>query len=186
MNLALHQDRVNRCFLEHQISAFLNIKEIIKSHHIPEQGIYKLRISYNVFNSIETKILIHAYIEKPIDTLQIVHMDKMEYKHKSEDRKQLDKAYAQRKLCDDVIIVQDGKLTDTWYCNIAFWDSEKWITPESPLLKGTMRKKLIHNKTIRAENVSISDLHKFKKARLFNALIPWSNKKEIDISNIYL
>ena len=59
---------------------------------------------------------------------------------------------------DEVIIEKNGYLTDTTIANIAFFDGKQWFTPEKPLLKGTMRAKLIEEGFLQTKNIKSEEL----------------------------
>lgn len=184
MNLSGHQERVNRSLKSYNSKNVLSLEKSIDRSIIPSQGVYKLRIQFDALKSIVTEVKCLPYREKSINSLSLVHVRSIDYKHKSEDRTLLDLAYAQRGKSDDVIIVNNGKLTDTWYCNIALFDGKKWFTPKSCLLPGTMRKRLIERDILEEREIQFTDLQVYEKVRLFNAMIPWSRKKDILISKL--
>ena len=53
-----------------------------------------------------------------------------------------------RKHADDIIIVKNGLVTDSFYANLAFLKNGIWFTPETPLLLGVQRQFLLSQKTI--------------------------------------
>ena len=78
--------------------------------------------------------------------------------------------FSKRGLCDDIIIVKNGNLTDSSYSNLAFNDGSKWITPSTPLLTGTRRGQLIESGELYEEELKVSDLKYFHSCSLINAL----------------
>jgi len=187
MNLSEHQARVDRCvsnFCKNP-KAKLSLKKSIQRRMIPREGIHKLRIQYDAYSAELTDIEISAYKEKEIHSLQLVDGSRIQYFYKAENREMLDSLYAKKNQSDDVLILRDNLLTDTWYCNIALHDGKEWFTPRTCLLPGTMRAKLLKNGVIKQADISIIDLKKYTKIRLFNAMIPWSNSKDIPIHKVY-
>ena len=91
--------------------------------------------------------------------------------------------YDKRAHADDILIVKNGRLTDTYYCNTAFLKKGKWYTPKHPLLKGTQREFLISKKIIEEADLLIGDLSQFEKIRLFNSMIQWEDT--MDVEEIY-
>ena len=74
---------------------------------------------------------------RQVNTLRLVVDDAVDYTYKSTDREGLNRLYARRDGADDVLIVKDGRLTDTSIGNVAFFrDGEKWYTPLLPLAQG--------------------------------------------------
>jgi len=183
MNLSQHQIRVDRAMKSINSMDFLDLKKHIATLDLSKSGVYKLRISYNVHKAEILDTRFQAYEEKSITTLRLVDI-KFNYEHKSEDREALNHAFGKRDGADDVLLVRNGLITDTWYCNVAFYNGEIWLTPKDALLQGTMRAKLIQTKKIVQADIAVLDLASFKKIRLFNAMIPWSRQKDILIKSI--
>ena len=144
------------------------------------KGLVKCRILYS--RQIE-EIQYIQYAITPIRSLQLVECDFIVYNHKFEDRKILNECMQQASKADDMIIVKNGLLTDSYYCNIALLQKGIWYTPETPLLEGTMRKVLLKNKKIQTRNMAVDDMNAYSHVSLFNALIP-HGKVILSTSNI--
>ena len=69
-------------------------------------------------------------------------------------------------ICDDILIVKQGFITDTSYSNVLFYNGKEWLTPTHPLLKGTQRASLLDQEIIRVAEIRLEDLHHFKKVTL--------------------
>ncbi len=143
-------------------------------------GVFKCRIIYS--KQIE-KIEFIPYQLPKIRTLKIIVDDQIEYNHKYLDRNQLDLLYRKRGACDDILIVKNGLITDTWFANILFFNGKEWITPSKPLLKGTQRSKLLDQEAIKTADIRLDDLKYFKKARIINAMIRFEDGLEIEVGN---
>lgn len=183
MNLQQHQYRIDMTLRSNSGDKFLNLHKHLKAVNLPKSGIYKIRVSYDVHQVVFTDTKIEKYKEKPIHSLKLININ-FDYQHKSEDRLNLDRAYAQKESADDVLLIKNGLVTDTWYCNVAFYNGKKWLTPQHPLLLGTMRAKLVTAGKIVPTNIQVQDLASFTKVRLFNSMIPWSQQKDIPIHRI--
>ena len=136
-NLPYHQER---CTQSRQ--ALYDVTDILelKTHiNPPPKGLYRCRILYA--KTIHTIEYI-PYVPKVISSLKIIDSN-VEYTYKYANRNALNTLLERGKAYDDVLIEKNGYLTDTSIANIAFYDGEQWITPQNPLLKGTMRQKLI-------------------------------------------
>ena len=114
----------------------------------------------------------------------MVFDDTINYNLKFENREKINQLFAKREQCDEILIVKNGLVTDTSFCNILFFNGKKWLTPEKPLLKGIQRQFLINNEIVETANISPSDLHNFTKARLVNAMIGFEDALDIIIENI--
>ncbi len=65
-------------------------------------------------------------------------------------------------------------LTDTSYTNIALYDGEQWFTPSTPLLRGTMRQRLLDCGLLQEREIMVSDIPNYQYISLFNlnSLLP--------------
>ncbi|MGC4021136.1 MAG: aminotransferase class IV [Cyclobacteriaceae bacterium] len=140
-NLDYHQRRMNLAHEEFfPTSIKIDLSEFLNSCPMPSIGVHKVRLVYDT--EIQS-IQISAYQPKIINRLKIVFSETISYSHKFEDRTEIEKLYAQRGDCDEIIIVKDNKITDASFANVVFKRDGKWFTPSSSLLKGTMRQNLI-------------------------------------------
>ena len=111
--------------------------------------------------------------------------DDLDYSLKYADRTEINKLREKRGGCDDILIIKNGFVTDTSYANIIFWDGEKWLTPSTPLLKGTKRQKLIDEGKIIPAEIREEDIPKFKKAKIINSMIDIEDTEGMEIDEIY-
>lgn len=142
---------------------------------------HKVRVIYG--EEIQ-KVEFLPYELPTINSLKVVQDDQIDYAFKSTDRTKLDELFAQRDQQDDVLIARNKKITDTSYCNVAFFDGGGWYTPKSPLLKGTQRAFLLDFGLITEEEIKLKDLKYFKKVRLFNSMIEWTDCMDIKMRNV--
>ena len=78
----------------------------------------------------------------------------------------------QRAGCDDILIVRDGRITDTSFSNVVFEDAGGGLyTPDTCLLKGTRRESLLDAGIIRECPITVDDIRRFRKVLLVNAMI---------------
>lgn len=184
LNLNYHQERLNNTYYDNynKTSNFdLNILLIVPKEY--NDGVYKCRFSYD---SDKCKIDFEPYTKKRIESLQLVVADSIDYKHKYTNREQFKELLEQKKNCDDILIVKDGQITETSFCNIAFFDGINWFTPETYLLNGTCRKRLLYENRIKIKQITPSDLKNYESFCLFNALRGEELNEKIPISNIIL
>ena len=71
---------------------------------VPESGIHKLRIVYGQ-DGIED-VTCTPYLLRPVRSLALIQADEIGYTYKSTDRQVLDRLFAQRGSCDDILIVR--------------------------------------------------------------------------------
>lgn len=178
--LPYHQQRMDDAIQQlHQLTAPRLWPELNRLD-LPASGHYKIRVTYKkAIHSIE----VIPYHKKQINSLQVLFSDTIDYSLKYAQRKALDELYEQRGIADDILIIKNGLITDTYYCNILFHDGRDWVTPLQPLLKGTMRQYLINTGVIHETDISINDLSRFKKAKLINAMYGFMGP-EIEIKDI--
>lgn len=177
--LSYHTQRMN-----HTIHCFypkakdINLEDILHSQII--DGQQKCRIIYS--DQVE-EITCNTYIKKGIKSLQIIHNDTIDYAFKWADRKMLSDLLKLKGACDEIIIIKQGYVTDTSYTNIAFFDGEKWYTPDTPLLAGTCRASLIDKGILSIKKISETDIWKYEKVSLINAMMNLG-ELEMPISSI--
>ncbi len=116
-----------------------------------------------------TSLEIVEYHKKPISKFRLVTSD-IHYEYKMQDRSELDILFASKGDADDVLIIQNGLFTDTSIANVAFWIDGEWLTPAKPLLKGTMRQKLLDEGILQIANITKDELSKISKIAIMNAL----------------
>lgn len=179
-NLSYHQQRVKEsCYRlygsNHDPINYNNIKKAISKI---EKGLHKLRI---VYNENEYEFSIKPYHLKPISTLKKVSISKLDYSLKFEERTQLNLLYQNRGKCDDILIIREGVVTDTYYANVAFLKNGNWFTPETPLLRGTQRQKLLDEEKLFTKSITAKEISSYSLCRLFNAMI---NFGEIEFSTV--
>jgi 4-amino-4-deoxychorismate lyase len=182
-NLNFHQDRFS--FAREMNFSMINKINLTKTIQIPEfakNGLYKCRIVYNK-NIAKIEFIPHQIRE--IKTLKLVTDNDISYKYKTEDRKNLKRLYIKRENCDDILIVKNGCLTDSYTANIILFNGSEWHTPDTPLLCGTQREKLIKEKKISICRITVSDLVKYQKIGLINAMQNMEDMPIIPIQKIF-
>lgn len=181
-NLRYHQARFNLTR-----RALFGLKQEIsleKSIQIPEKyqtGLFRCRVVYS--EEIE-KIEFHPHQYRTVKSLKLIEANDLDYQFKFTSREKLNALFDQRESCDDILIVKNGFVTDSFIANVVFFDGRKWWTPDTPLLPGTQRARLIHEKKISVCPVTPDDLSKYEKAGLINAMQNLDNMPEISISKI--
>lgn len=180
-NLFYHEQRMVRsldklCGIDDEF----DLEEFLMNLEFPKSGLYKCRIEYD---EVSRKVEFLPYQAKVIKSLKVIENDRISYDHKYLDRKVIDKMFAERGTCDDILIVRKNKITDASYANIVFKRNNEWFTPWSSLLKGTMRQLLIEEGKIQEEEITVEDLASFESCKLINAMLQFDSP-EIQISNI--
>jgi 4-amino-4-deoxychorismate lyase len=159
---------LNECFnssLQFDPEALFE-KESLKNSNL--KGLFKFRLLYNE-HRYKTEFV--PYSLPHIRLLKPVFADDIIYNCKFSDRSKLNILSSQKGRAHDVLIIKNGLVTDTSFANIIFYDGNEWITPDTPLLRGTQREYLLRKGLIREVPVRYHDIQYFKEARIINAMI---------------
>lgn len=182
-NLPWHQDRLDGALNEKFPGAErIDLSEIIQIPENCNSGLFKVRVIYGP--TIE-KIEIQPYIFRTIRSLKVVHFGNIDYHLKYTDRQVLQELFAQRGDCDDIIIIQNGFVSDSFAANLLFFDGDKWFTPTTPLLKGTKRQFLLDQRIIFEREIRENNIRNFQKVGLINAMIDFKEMPVIPMEKIY-
>jgi len=146
----------------------INLEEVI---HIPgefSKAEVKCRLTYG--KSIEL-IEFEPYFYRPVNSLKLFFDDSIQYDYKYKDRSQINMLYQQKGDNDDIIIVKNGMVSDSSYCNLVFSNGNDFITPSTPLLMGIKRAKYLSEGRIKERKIRIENLKEFNEVHLINAFL---------------
>lgn len=181
-NLGYHQNRLNDALAElFPEAATIDLASAILIPEHCSSGIFKVRVLYG---PIVEAIEIDPYQFRTIQSLKVVHHESIDYHLKYTDRQILQQLFAQRGDCDDIIIVKNGLVSDAFAANLIFFDGQKWLTPNSPLLKGTQLQYLLEQGIITEIEIKESDISSFQKVGLINAMVSFEDMPVIRIEKI--
>ena len=165
--LELHQKRVNTTFSHFGKEGSIDIAKIFKDLRHDEDGLYKLRITYDLNKNYRTQLIPYAISE--IDDFQLVENNGYDYSFKFEDRKEFERMKTKAKT-EEIIIVKNNHITDTSYTNLLFLKDETWYTPTTYLLNGVMRQHLLKEKKIKEAEITLQNIRKFSHFQLINSM----------------
>ena len=132
------------------------------------------------------QIAFERYTIRPIQSLRLVKDNHIRYEYKFVDRKALQKCLAAKGTADEVIIVRKGLITDSSFANLVFRCPDgSLVTPEFPLLKGTMRQFYIDNKIVLPAEIHKGNLRDFTHVTLINSMRKLESTEWIPIESIY-
>jgi 4-amino-4-deoxychorismate lyase len=174
-NLEWHNQRLNNSRKKLDLG---NDQILLQKINLPEfvsSGKWKCRVTYG--KTIE-KISFEKYTLKEISSLILIESS-IDYSHKFSDRREINRLFANKGQADDIIIIKNGFVTDTSIANILLYDGKQWVTPNTPLLSGTMRSKLIHDGIVEAVSIRKEDLLIYQKLMLVNAMNPFDVERAI-------
>ena len=181
-NLHFHQARVNKTLTAFDASSHsIELASIVRQLILPTQGLFKLRISYDLNGNYQSVLTPYQY--RQINDFALVDIKGHRYDYKYANRDFINEALAQSGK-DEIMMHDAGLIKDCSYTNIVFYDGLNWHTPELPLLEGTQRAKLIKEGIIKPKALYISDLPNFLKFKCINAMIHWDAAVEYKIDLI--
>ena len=164
-NTKYHELRMKR-----SRKALFNLNEHIDLRqsicHIPSNGEYRCKVCYSdkIYN-IEIKP--YRYIEKK--SFLLIDAD-FDYQYKYLDRSPIEYYKQSFPDFDDLIFIKNELVTDTTIANIAIYTDNQWLTPKNPLLRGTMREKLLAEDILKECNITYNDIFCAEKFAVMNAL----------------
>lgn len=165
--LDLHQNRVNKTFANFGVEGSLNLEKIFNSLSLDEDGMFKLRIVYDLDKKFRTQLIPYAVSE--IKDFQLVEHNNFDYSFKFEDRTEFEKMKIKART-EEVIIVKNNHITDTSFANLLFLKGKEWFTPSSYLLNGVMRQYLLKHKKIKETEITLNNIKEFKHFQIINSM----------------
>ena len=165
--LDLHQKRVNQTFAHFGKEGSIDLAKIFKNLEHDEDGLYKLRIVYDLDKKFTTQLIPYAIPE--IENFQLVENNSCDYSFKFEDRREFERMKTKAKT-EEIIVVKNNHITDTSYTNILFLKGKEWFTPTTYLLNGVMRQHLLHEKKIKETEITLQNIKEFSHFQLINAM----------------
>jgi len=183
LNLAYHQNRLTST-QSYNCKSYIkiNLEKIIVTPLAYRFGTVKCRIIYG--QKLE-QVSYEVYKPLKINNLTLIE-SQLDYKYKNTNRNELDEL-RQKALnlgADEVLIIKNGWITDTSYSNVAFFDGKNWVTPSTPLLKGTQRQFLLDKKIVIEKDITVENLYYFEKVLLINAMLGFDIHKAFSTKNI--
>ena len=179
-NLPAHQQRMNRSLQALYGVSPPDLEQWLHKNPFPSKGLFKCRIIYDEFSQ---HVNFSPYVPKVINRIKVIEDNTIEYAHKFVDRNAIDRLFLQRGDCDDVLIVKNGRVTDCSFSNIVFRKDDQWFTPDTPLLEGTMRQRLLDENLIKSREIRGGDIRSFDTVRIINAMLEFESP-EIEVSAI--
>ena len=179
--LELHQKRVNATFEHFGKEGSIDIAKIFKDFEHDEDGLYKLKITYDLNKNYRTQLIPYAISE--IDDFQLVENNGYDYSFKFEDRKEFERMINKAKA-SEIIIVKNNHITDTSFSNLLFLKGKEWFTPTTYLLNGVQRTHLLKNKKIKEAEITLQNITEYSHFQLINAMNDFDDMFIYPISKI--
>jgi 4-amino-4-deoxychorismate lyase len=158
----------------------LLIEQELEMFSLPKE-IHKCRLIYTM-GIVDIQFI--PYTPQKAETFQLLYCDDIDYSHKFLDRADLEELFGKRGQADDIIIVKNSCMTDSSIANLVFFDGKKHVTPDTPLLPGTCRARLLAEGKIFERRITPSDLKHYVSFCTINAMSDDDFEEMIDIANI--
>lgn len=189
VHIEYHQKRMNRSRnlyfnLQDELDIAGAVNEKLQEPDLKKRTEHSLCKCRVVYGKLIDAIAISEYHRRCVQSLKLVYSETINYNFKYADRSALNELFDRRGECDDILIVKDGKITDTSYSNVAFYDGNDWYTPSTYLLPGTKRSYLLETNIIKERIIQVSDIKQFEKLRIINAMIDFEDEVEIAVNSI--
>jgi 4-amino-4-deoxychorismate lyase len=176
--LSYHSRRLNASRLDLLgISQNINLEKVLFLPDDLSDGLYRCRVSYA---EVIEKVEFFLYQPKTFSRIKLVEVPDFQYYYKWEDRSVFARLLAQNPDADEVLITQNGFLTDVTYANVVLWDGTHWLTPHTCLLPGVMRSYLLDKQMIAKAEIKVEDLKSFSRIAFINAMRGLETAREID------
>lgn len=178
-NLSFHQERMDHAFNDYlKVKPNFNLSDIVIPNEY-QQGIFRCRIDYNI-NKYEMQI--SPYTPRKIEQFQCVHVENFDYSFKFTDRKRLDSFKNLQKTNQEILIINNGKVSDCTIGNLLFLKNSRWYSPKDYLLKGTQLAYLLEQSLVELVTINTKDLLEYEAVMMINALNPFDLKRAIVIN----
>ena len=126
-----------------------------------------------------------AYTPKIIRSLMLVEASDVNYSFKFSDRAELNSLNDKRERCDEILIVQNGCITDTTYSNVVFRKNNAFFTPDTYLLNGTKRQRLLRKSIIQETRITADNLKEFDYVYFINSMLDIEDGVGCFVQNIF-
>jgi 4-amino-4-deoxychorismate lyase len=164
------------------IQESLDLATIIKLPDDLGDGTYRCRVLYGQ-EIDEIQFIPHQ--SRMFQSLRMIPCNDINYGYKYADRTKLEELFEMRGDCDEILIIKDGYITDTSISNIIFRQPDGWwLTPVTPLLKGTMRTYLLETGQIAEAVIRPEDLPLLTDARMINCMMDLESGHVIEMDRI--
>lgn len=158
----------------------LDLTSLISMPASMDLSVHKCRILYD---AQIREVSITPYVPKLLKKLKLISSDEVEYAFKFEDRSKFDELLAGKGVADEILLVKNGCITDTSYSNVTFYDGKNWYTPDTFLLNGTCRQRLLLQGKIHEMHITTENLHCFVGVKPINAMLNFEQTPMLLVSS---
>ena len=146
-------------------------------------GTVRCRVLYDHMLS---EVTFTPYRRRCIERLFAVDAGTTDYAFKYADRVPLARPQISLAETDELLFIRDGCLTDTSYTNLVLRRGRELVTPDTFLLDGTCRRRLLRTGRIRTARIRLQDLATYDELLLINAMMPLHEAIRLPITAVHL
>lgn len=179
LNINLHQHRIDNTFAQFFTDKSFELLTIFNNCNFTNNEKLKCRIFYN---ETQQHIDLQIYKPKKVIEFKLIEMAELEYSYKFTQRKILEKFTNEHQ---EILITQQGKITDTSYSNLIFLKENQWFTPNTFLLNGTQRQNLLQQNKISETEISTDNLAEFSHFKMINAMLDFESSEAFLIKDFF-
>lgn len=179
LNINLHQHRIDNTFAQFFTDKSFELQTIFNNCNFTNNEKLKCRIFYN---ETQQHIDLQIYKPKKVIEFKLIEMAELEYSYKFTQRKILEKFTNEHQ---EILITQQGKITDTSYSNLIFLKENQWFTPNTFLLNGTQRQNLLQQNKISETEISTDNLAEFSHFKMINAMLDFESSEAFLIKDFF-
>lgn len=137
-----------------------------------------------VYDHTLREITFTPYRRRRLERLIAVDAGAMDYAYKYADRSPLERPNIPLSEADELLFVRGGYVTDTSYTNLILRRGDELLTPDTFLLDGTCRRRLLRTAQVRTAQVPLSDLSAYDELLLVNAMMPLGEALRLPVTSV--
>lgn len=181
-NLAYHNVRFIQGQKYLKAKRIKNIADVVYQNSVPCDRLMRCKV---IYDNSRTDVEFFPYQPRAIRSFKLVYDDGIDYAYKATDRTAIDRLFAQRGDCDDIIIIKNGYVTDCSIGNLLFFKNGRWLTPDTPLLYGTQRGYLLDKGVIDEAVITACDVKDFEYVMMVNVLNGFDERRAVAVSGVF-
>ncbi len=181
-HMADHIDRMHRTALHFGFTAPAlpaDLDALVP--HTLRTGTVRCRI---IYDHTLRELTFTPYRRRRIERLIAVDAGAMDYTFKYADRSPLERPNIPLSEADELLFVRGGYVTDTSYTNLILRRGDELLTPDTFLLDGTCRRRLLRTAQVRTAQVRLSDLSAYDELLLVNAMMPLGEALRLPVTSV--
>lgn len=137
-----------------------------------------------VYGHTLREITFTPYRRRRLERLIAVDAGAMDYAFKYADRSPLERPNIPLSEADELLFVRGGYVTDTSYTNLILRRGDELLTPDTFLLDGTCRRRLLRTAQVRTATIRLSDLSAYDELLLVNAMMPLGEALRLPVTSV--